>query len=329
MKKSRESEMPNFMTGNSILSIAVISWNTCELTKNCLDSIFENTKGINYELIVVDNGSSDNSVEVIEKTFQQVRLIKNSRNLGFAEANNQALEISKGKYFLLLNSDTIVHGDALKRMVDFLDTHVQVGAVTCKLLNSDGTPQSNMYQRFPTIFGLVYGFLQHIHPYFKAKWERERFMPFNRMDVTGKIEQAPATCIMIRKDILSCIGGLFDAKRFPIFYNDVDLCYRLYKKHFDLYLVSDAVITHLAGQSVKKLDVFSWKKEHAVSSLNFYKKHRRYPDYLLSKIAYLVRYSFIVLYYLLLLLIRKASLTSFKGWLSLLLSVLLDREVNL
>ncbi len=311
------------------LSIAIVNWNTCELTKNCIQSILENTKGISYEIIVVDNASTDGSIEVIENEFPQVRLVKNSRNLGFAEPNNQALEISHGKYFLALNSDTIVHVNALEKMVYFLDSHPEAGAVTCKLLNHDGGTQYNMHRRFPTFWGFVFDVLYRLYPRFKTKWAREYLMLDNKFDKIQTIDQAAAACLMIRKDIIEHIGGLFDAERFPIFYNDVDLCYRLYKNHFDLYLVSDAVITHLFGQSTKRLDIVLRKKEYVVSSLNFYKKHGRHLDYILSKVAYLVRYSSMTLYSLLLLLIRKTDLASFKGWLSLLLSVLLDRKVDI
>ncbi len=311
------------------LSIAIVNWNTCELTKNCIESILENTKGTDYEIIVVDNGSVDGSIEVIENEFPQVRLIKNSHNLGFAEPNNQALEISRGKYFLALNSDTIVHVDALEKMVDFLDSHPEAGAVTCRLLNRDGSTQYNMHRRFPTFLGLVSGGIYKYYPRLKLKWAREFLMLDNKFDKIQTIEQAAGACIMIRKDIIEDIGGLFDAERFPLLFNDVDLCYRLYKNGFKIYLVPDAKITHLKGQSFKQIEFPMHKKEEVVSLFLFFRKHRKYPDYLMSKMAYLLLYSIIALWSLILLLIRRIDFHSFKDSLSVPLSILLDRKIGL
>jgi len=314
---------------DTTLSIAIINWNTCELTKNCIESILKNTKAIDYEIIVVDNGSTDNSVEVIEKKFSQVRLIKNSRNLGFAEPNQQALKVSHGKYFLLLNSDTIVHVDALEKMVDFLDTHPEAGAVTSKLLNLDGTTQYNMHRRTPTFLRLASGWIYKHYPRLKLKWAREFLMLDNKFDEIQTIEQAAGACIMIRKDIIEDIGGLFDIERFPLLHNDVDLCYRLYKNGFKIYLVPEAKITHLKGQSFKQIDFPIHKKEEAVSLFLFFRKHRKYPDYLLSKMAYLFLYSVVALWSLILLLIRRIDFPSFKDRLSVPLSILLERKIDL
>lgn len=327
--KGEPARVGNEAMGNIVLSVAIVNWNTCEFTKNCIESILENTKGIDYEIIVVDNASIDGSVEVIEENFPQVRLIKNSRNLMFAEPNNQALEISHGKYFLLLNSDTIVHGDALEQMVNFLDTHPETGAVTCKFLNPDGSTQYNMHRRFPTFLRLASGYVYKYYPRFKTKWAREYLMLDNKFDKTEKIEQAAGVCIMIRKDIIEYVGRLFDAERFPLYYNDVDLCYRLYKKGFEIYLISDVAITHLKGQSIKRLDFSSNKKELVVSTLGFFKKHKKYLDYMLLKMGYLLLFSFVALCSLILFLIRKISFATLKGRLSLPLSALVGKKIDL
>lgn len=310
------------------LSIALINWNTTQLTRDCARSIVENNSDLDYEIIIVDNGSTDGNTDTVKRDFPQAVFIKNERNLGLAEASNQAFEISHGEYFLLLNPDTIVHQDALQKMVGFLDSCSNAGAVTCKLLNYDGSPQYNMYRRFPTFLGLVFSYLYKLYPGFKTKWAREYLMLDRKFEETEKIEQA-GTCIMVRKTIIADIGGFFDAERFPLLFNDVDLCYRLYKNHFDLYLVSNALITHFREQSVKRLDA-SWRmRERAVSNLSFFKKHGQYLDYILSKMAYLLLFSAIALYSLLLLVVRKIGLASFKGWLSVPVSVLLERRVDL
>ena len=311
------------------LSIAIVSWNTCDLTKDCIESIIENTKNMSYEIIVVDNASQDDSVKVIEESFPQVRLIKNDRNLMFAEPNNQALEVSSGKYFLLLNSDTIVHGDALEQMVDFLEIHPDTGAVTCKLLNPDGSTQYNMHRRFPTFLGLAFGYIYKRYPRFKTKWVRKYLMLDNKFDKTQRIEQAAGACIMLKRNILGRIGGLFDTERFPLYYNDVDLCYRLHKSQFQTYLMPDASITHLKGKSIGNIDPSISRRELSVSSLDYFKKHKKYLDYTCLKMGYLAVFLFIALYSLPLFPVTKTSFASLKNRLSLPLSVLLDRKIIL
>jgi N-acetylglucosaminyl-diphospho-decaprenol L-rhamnosyltransferase len=310
------------------LSIALVNWNTTQLTKDCLLSIVENTSDLDYEVIIIDNGSTDGGIDSIIQDSHRAKLIKNERNLGLAAATNQAFEVAQGEYFLLLNPDTIVHKYALQKMVGFLDNCSNAGAVTCKLKNADGSTQYNMHRRFPSFLRLVFGYLYKLNPRFKTKWAREYLMLDCKYDKDEKIDQA-GTCIMVKKKIIEDMGEFFDARRFPLFFNDVDLCYRLHKNNFDLYVVNDAVITHLIGQSVKKLNAYLIKKEHAISNLSFYKKHKLYIDYFLTKIAFLVRYSFMALYSFGLLLFRKTDWTSFKGWLSVPISVLLDRKITL
>ncbi|MFA5374636.1 MAG: glycosyltransferase family 2 protein [Dehalococcoidia bacterium] len=313
-------------TEGVILSIAIVNWNTARMTKECIQSIIDNTRRINYELIVVDNASTDDSVKIITENFPQVTLIKNIQNLIFAEPNNQALEISRGKYFLLLNSDTIVHGDALGQMVDFLDTHEEAGGVTCTLLNSDGSIQYNMHRRFPSFLGLSFGYLYKRYPRLKTKWAKEYLMLDNKFEKIQKIDQAAGTCIMIRKDIINQVGGLFDAERFPLLYNDVDLCYRLYKKGFGIYLIPDAFITHLKGQSIKKLGFSPHMKEVVFSSLSFFKKHKKYVDYILLKLEYLIVFSAVALCSLVLFMVKKNRYTDFKDSLSILLSAVMENR---
>ena len=309
-------------------SVIIINFNGQHYLARCLRSLMAQSYR-DFEVIIVDNASTDGSVEVIQEKFQEIWLIKNNKNLMFAEANNQALEISLGKYFLLLNSDTIVHGDALEQMAHFLDTHPEAGAVTCKLLNPDGSIQYHMHRRFPTFLRLAFGYVYKYYPRFKTKWAREYLMLDDKFDKTEKIEQAAGVCIMVRKDILEHIGRLFDAERFPLYYNDVDLCYRLYKKGFEIYLISNASITHLKGKSTQKLDFSTHMKETVVTSLGFFKKHQKYLDYILLKMGYLLFFSFVALYSLILVLSRKIRFTTFKDRLSLPLSALVDKKIGL
>ena len=137
----RENIKDSGKMDNLDLTISIVSYNTKTLLKNCLGSIYKNTGKYEFEVIVVDNNSGDGSVAMVEKEFSQVKLIKNEENMGFARANNQAIRQSKGRYILLLNSDTVVISDALSKMISFMDNHPEAGAVGGKVFRPDLTAQ--------------------------------------------------------------------------------------------------------------------------------------------------------------------------------------------
>ncbi|MCK5614502.1 glycosyltransferase family 2 protein [Candidatus Pacearchaeota archaeon] len=307
------------------LSIALVNWNSCDLTRNCIESIIRNVDDIPYEIIVVDNNSTDGSIQMIENNFPNAILIKNKDNLGFAEANNQAFDVSQGEYFLLLNTDTIVHDKAIQKMIGFLEQNPKVGAVTCKLLNSDGSIQYNMHRTFPTFIKIISGFI-YKNLGLRSKWAEDYLMLNNQFDKTEKIEQAAGACILLETETLNEIGGLFDSQKYPLYFNDVDLCYRLYKNGFPVYLMHDAVITHLKGQSIKKLNFFKNKKELFISTLLFFKTHGKYVDYLLYKLFTLFFYFIMIFISFVNLLLKKTDAKSFNYVCISFLSILMEKS---
>ena len=143
------------------LSIVIVSWNTKELIKSCIESIFDNPlAGYQYEIIVTDNASSDESADFLAllENENKIVFIKNEKNLGYAAACNQGMKIAKGKYILLLGSDTIMQSNTLNASVEFLENNTQAAAVGCKLLNPDGTVQNNC-KKFPTLRNAFYTYL--------------------------------------------------------------------------------------------------------------------------------------------------------------------------
>ena len=143
------------------ISVVIANWNTRELLRKCISSIYEKTKKVRYQIIVVDNGSQDNSKEMLREEFPDVRIIANKENRGFSRANNQGIRKSTGRYVLLLNSDTEFNNDVLSIMVNFLDRHPNIGASGCKLLNTDRTVQpscanfSSSFSRFCASWSLT------------------------------------------------------------------------------------------------------------------------------------------------------------------------------
>lgn len=132
------------------LSILIVNYNTCQLTVDCLRSVFASETEYTYEVILIDNNSKDESVQTIRELFPQVKLIENTENTGFAKANNQGMEMAQGRYMLLLNSDTIIQQDTIQTMVAFMDYNPIVGASGCKIVLPDGSLDKACKRGFPT-----------------------------------------------------------------------------------------------------------------------------------------------------------------------------------
>lgn len=234
------------------LSVVIICWNDWKVIENCLRSIFEGTRKIEYEVIVADNGSSDGSVERIRKGFPKVLVVENGANLGFAKGNNAGIRKASGEYVLVLNPDTIVHGGSLDRWTEFADRHPEAGAFGCRVLNPGGTYQESA-RPFPTIVRDLIGAL-YLRPlgllgpsftsdaYFGWKGNTER-----------EIDWQSGCCVMFRGALLKELGG-FD-ERFFYHFEEVDLCNRVWSAGYRIRFTPSVTITHLGGQSVGRFPV--------------------------------------------------------------------------
>lgn len=273
------------------VSIAVLSWNSKQITKDCIESVLREVK-IPYELILIENASHDGSAEMIKQDypaerFPQIISVFNDTNLGFAGGNNQAYEIATGEYFLLLNSDTVVHDQAIDAMVEFLNAHKEYGGATTTLLNPDDSVQYYMHRRFPTAWRLLPSLFHKRFRWFAPGMVKQYLYLDNDFSKDFDIEQAAGACMMVRKKIIDDMGELLDVKNFPLYYNDVDLSYRLIKAGWKIRCLTTVTITHLKGTSVRTLSFFKNGKEYAFASLNFFKKHGQRLNYWILKILYL------------------------------------------
>lgn len=228
------------------LSILIVSWNTKPFLKGCLQSLREGIRDICHEVFVVENASQDGSAEMIRDEFPEVSLLVNAENRGFAAANNQAVKLAKGRYVLFLNPDTLIHERSLDRMVRFMDEHPEAGAVGCKLLNADGTIQHST-RRVPT-FGIMFyeNTLLGRFFYFRGKIRHYK----RRASAYDRVEEVDATsgaALMVRKSVLDEVG-LMD-ERYFMFFEEMDLCRRIWAKGYKIYFMPEAVITHLGGES--------------------------------------------------------------------------------
>lgn len=239
------------------LSIIVVNWNTKDLLSKCLQSIYDTTSNLAFEIIVVDNASTDGSQAMIRQQFPQVCLIENDQNVGFARANNQALTISRGRYFLLLNSDTIVLPYALEKMVQFADVHPEAGIIGCGLLNSDGSVQKS-WASFPTFWSEMVG---------------------RNFRVRRLVEEDPATydvdwlggaCLLVRPEAVNEVGWLDES--YFMYSEETDWCFRMRQQGWKVYYLPGAKIIHLGSGSASRASVAQLVRLYE-SKIRFFHRH--------------------------------------------------------
>ncbi len=231
------------------LSIAIPSWNTRDLLDQCLESVFKGSDSLDREVIVVDNASSDGSADMVGARYPQVRLIRNRANLGFAGACNVAYRQSTGRYFMLLNSDTIVLDDALKSLVEFMDQHPDAGAAGCRLLNADRSLQRSC-SCFPgpltELFDALY--LSKLFP--RSKTFACYPMSYWDFDHMRMVDFAGGSCLIVRRETISEVG-LLDEGYF-MYTEEADWCYRMWDQGWAVYFYPGAEVVHLGGESAQK-----------------------------------------------------------------------------
>ena len=251
------------------LSIVIVNWNTIDMLRDCLESCYRNLDGIKAEIIVIDNASSDGSPDMVENDFPETILIRNLENRGFSAANNQGFERSNGRHVLLLNSDTIVHGDVLKGTVQYLDDHPDIGVLGCRVLNPDGTMQPNTSQ-FPSLINLF--ILSSGLWRFKSIpfFDRYRMLNWDRLD--ARDVDVVAGCYMaVRKSAMDEVGVLDED--FYFFGEETDWCVRFRTAGWRIHCAPVGEITHLGGGSARKLN---FKRDVMLTdaTIRLHKKHK-------------------------------------------------------
>jgi GT2 family glycosyltransferase len=249
------------------LSIVVLSWNTRELLRACLKSLFGQEHGLRLEVIVVDNGSRDESAAMVAADFPAAILVKNGVNEGYARGNNQGLKRATAPLLMTLNSDTEVRAGALRTMAGFLRVSPEHGAVAPRLVNPDGSVQ-RACMRFPT---LAAGFLWD--SWFERRFGRSRAVRRWFMDDfdhlgDADVDQPPGACLMMRREVWEKCGP-FD-ERMWLFYNDVDLCRSIHDAGWKIRYLSRAEVMHHRGRSTAQYRDFTG--EWIVNRVRYYRK---------------------------------------------------------
>jgi hypothetical protein len=230
------------------LSVVIVNYNTADMIVRCLDAVQAQEK-VSFEIIVADNASKDNSLQIIRDLFPQVTLLANKENLGFGAANNRAVNSCAGKYLYFLNPDTEVKGGAFQAMVEFMDSNPQVGLAGTRVVYPDGSPQHSVHNRYPG-----------------EKYAKHAFK-----GLRGEIAWVKGASMIVRRSVFQNVGG-FD-ERFFLYCEETDLCLSIRKSGWAIGYILDATVIHWRGQSerdARPKDV--WRKKFDALTV-FYNKH--------------------------------------------------------
>ena len=267
------------------LSIIIVSWNVKDLLNKCIKSIYTQTKKISFEVFVIDNKSTDGTVEMLTKEFvdkndiySNLNIVFNNHNAGFAKANNQGITQATGRFILLLNPDTeLIEPGTLEKCIKFMKENQKCGVLGCKLLNSDKSLQPST-RRFPTFLSQALIMLK-----FYNLWpslppvKRYYALDFNPKQ-TSSVDQVMGAFLLTRKSIIDQIGMLDE--KFWIWFEEVDFCKRVKKlKYLNIYF-PEAKIIHHHGQSFKKVLSYKKQKQLNKSILYYFKKYHSFFAYL-------------------------------------------------
>lgn len=252
------------------LSIVIVSWNVKDLLRKCLKSIDEGREGIDLEVFVVDNASHDNSAEMVNEEFPWVKLIASKKNLGFAGGNNVAIRQAEGEYILLLNPDTEIFPDTLKRSLSFMENHPNCGAMGCKMIYPDGRDQASV-RRFPTWWPIFLMLIKapKIFPQLKAlKHYLAKDFDYGKEQT---VDQIMGAFMLIPRSVFDKVGILDE--RFFNWFEEVDMCRRIWRAGYKIYYFPETKIIHHGGKSFSQETLIKNQKVFFSSALKYFLKH--------------------------------------------------------
>jgi len=266
------------------ISIIILNWNTKELLKNCIESINKhiNIDKVSYEIIVVDNGSSDGSAQMIKTCFLYVKLIENNENLGFSRGNNVGTRQATGRYLLFLNSDTLfIKETNIQYLIDKMEQNKQIGICACQLLNQDGSVQKSV-RNFPYPLGIFFHYIG-ISKMFKDVHFFNKYLLLDwKHNQEKNVNQPAGAFLLIRSQLFKQIGG-FD-ERFFIYYDDVDLCKKVILENKKILFSPKSKVIHLGGKSSEQVlgnNFFERNK----NLILYYRKYHSNTEVLILKLV--------------------------------------------
>jgi GT2 family glycosyltransferase len=252
------------------LSICILTLNARDFLRACLHSIQEHTI-LDHEIIVVDNGSSDGTSDMLQTEFPTVRLIQNQENLGYTYPNNQAMQLAKGRFIALLNPDTLVHSGAFEQLCAFLESHPDVGIVGPKVLNPDGTLQAPCRRGDSRPWAVISYFTGLAKRFPDKAFFNGYLLTHLPEDQIHPVDGVSGSCMFIRREVVDQIGYLDE--RFFAYQEDADYCLRARQAGWQVYYNPEAQITHFGGQGGSRVQpyrsIWAWHKSYFL----YYRKH--------------------------------------------------------
>jgi len=258
------------------LSIIIVSWNVKELLSRLLDSIFQYTEGISYEIIVIDNDSRDGTIDFLKTQYreqissQQLKLIENKFNAGFAKANNQGLKIASGEFIAFMNPDMELLENSFEKTMLAIKQSPNVGVVTARLLYADKSLQPNL-KSFPTLASQILVLLKLHHFFFWLPVLRKYFLKNINYAEYNYVDQVMGAFIFTRKEIIEKIGGWDED--YWLWWEDVELCRRIKDLNYDILYIPTTEIIHYEGKSFEQTSGLRKQLRFNRGLLTYFEKH--------------------------------------------------------
>ncbi|OGS22591.1 MAG: hypothetical protein A2252_03160 [Elusimicrobia bacterium RIFOXYA2_FULL_39_19] len=254
------------------LTISIVSFNTKDKLEACLNSIFNYTGTLDIEVFVIDNASKDNSVEMVKSKFPKVTVITNKENKFLTKAHNMAFDKAKGKYLLILNSDTLINDKTIDECVKFLENNKESGAITCKTYNSDGSFQIIYSKDYTYKLALMnYTFLGKLFPKTKKILNDEFTYNNDIGNQLKEVEVVGDANLWAKMEIIRQIDGYDD--RFKLYYTENDICIKIRKTGHKIFYIPQGNVTHYVRQSVEKEGIRSVSQIYYEDTIKYYLKY--------------------------------------------------------
>ncbi len=253
------------------VSVSIVNYNAKDYLDRCLTSLYKSINSHSFDVIVIDNASYDGSSDLVKLKFPTVKLIINASNIGFIKANNIGVQNSKGRYVLCLNNDTEVLGDAIDKLIDFMDSNPDAGAAGPKLLNSDGTLQLQCRRGFPTLSNSLFYFsgLNRLFP--KSELFGRYLLTYLDDKAASKVDSLCGAAMIVRREVIDKVGLMDES--YYMYGDDIDWCFRIKKNGWKVYYLPDAEIVHYGGRGGSRRQSYRNIYEFHRAMAVFYGKH--------------------------------------------------------
>lgn len=276
MEPNRTSDLESLSTGDNVtldepvVSICIVTYHAKDVLRDCLQSLYENTQ-VPFDVIVVDNGSADGVIDLLRQEYPQVHCVQNDYNAGYTRPMNQALKLGRGRYKMQLNPDTLILPGSVESLVDFMETHPEVGISGPKVLNRDYTLQKPCRRGDPRPWAVFTYFsgLSTLFP--RSRLFGQYLVSYMDEDTTHPVAGVAGSCMLIRRKVIEQIGYLDE--RFFAYQEDADYCYRARQAGWQVYYAPQSHIIHYGGMGGSRVEpyrsIYAWHRSYFL----YYRKH--------------------------------------------------------